>query len=215
MWGFGPFFCFLRRGTPPLRWLLRSAALAQEASAEVSHLSNVEKIITASLAGLGLELVEFERAPRGLLRVFIDKPLGEGAVTVEDCSRVSHQLTATFAVEGVDYDRLEVSSPGLDRLLKLPADFERFKGLPVRVRLYELVNNRKRFDALMVGLEDEKLEFRVVEVSPSKQPGAAKKTAQGATTKQVAQATDGEQQSNDVVRVHLAQIEKIRLIPQF
>jgi len=64
------------------------------------------------LAGLGYELVLLERAGRGQLRLFIDKP---GGITIDDCVAVSNHLTHLFTVENIDYDRLEVSSPGLDR----------------------------------------------------------------------------------------------------
>ena len=107
-------------------------------------------LIAATVEGLGYELVEVERSHRGrLLRVFIDLlpgkagpvPAGKarraaGAmITVEDCEKVSRQLTYAMTVENIDYDRLEVSSPGLDRPLTKAADFERFAGLEVSVKL--------------------------------------------------------------------------------
>ena len=92
-----------------------------------------------SVRGLGFELVEFERLAGGLLRVTIDVPwqggsAAERAVDVDDCERVTRQLQAVFEVEGVDYKRLEVSSPGLDRPLRREADFERFRGERVEIR---------------------------------------------------------------------------------
>ena len=80
------------------------------------------------LAGLGYELVMLERAGRGLIRIFIDKP---GGITIDDCVAVSNHLTHLFTVENIDYDRLEVSSPGLDRPLVKPQDYVRFAGEPV------------------------------------------------------------------------------------
>ncbi|ODU26622.1 MAG: ribosome maturation factor RimP [Thiobacillus sp. SCN 62-729] len=80
------------------------------------------------LAGLGYELVMLERAGRGLIRIFIDKP---GGITIDDCVAVSNHLTHLFTVENIDYDRLEVSSPGLDRPLVKPQDYARFAGEPV------------------------------------------------------------------------------------
>src|SRR5688500_19308526 len=77
---------------------------------------DLNELLESTLAGLGYELVDLERSPRGkLLRVFIDKPDG---VSVDDCVTVSNHLSRLLAVENVDYDRLEVSSPGLDRPLK-------------------------------------------------------------------------------------------------
>jgi hypothetical protein len=77
-------------------------------------------LIETTVTGLGYELVEFETSPRArLLRVFIDRPeaaqTDKSGISVEDCAAVSSQLSRVFMVENVDYDRLEVSSPGLDR----------------------------------------------------------------------------------------------------
>ena len=108
-------------------------------------------LIETTVTGLGYELVDIERSNRGkLIRVFIDltpeaaaaavdktprrKKMG-AMIAVEDCEKVSRQLTYAMTVENVDYDRLEVSSPGLDRPLNKAADFERFAGLEVNVKL--------------------------------------------------------------------------------
>ena len=96
-----------------------------------------------TLAGLGYELVDLEKSGKGLfLRVFIDKP---GGVNVDDCAAVSHHLTRWLAVEHIDYDRLEVSSPGLDRLLKKERDFVRFTGQKARIRLRIPVDGQRNF----------------------------------------------------------------------
>ena len=90
-------------------------------------------LLERTLPPLGYELVDVETTPKGrLIRVFIDKPEG---VDVEDCARVSQHLTRLFAVENVDFDRLEVSSPGLDRPLKKPDDFVRFAGQEAELRI--------------------------------------------------------------------------------
>ncbi|MBL8518243.1 MAG: ribosome maturation factor RimP [Betaproteobacteria bacterium] len=94
------------------------------------------------LAALGYELVDIEWGRQGLLRLFIDQPDG---IKVEDCVRVSNHLTRMFAVEGVEYDRLEVSSPGLDRPLRTLADFQRWRGQLAKVKLAVVVAGRKRF----------------------------------------------------------------------
>ena len=85
------------------------------------------------------------------MRLFIDSPKG---ISVEDCVRVSNHLTRAFAVEGIDYERLEVSSPGLDRPLKRLEDFERFAGAVATVRLKLPRNGRRRFEGRVVGVED-------------------------------------------------------------
>ena len=96
---------------------------------------NLEQLIEQTVIGLGYELVDFERANNGLLRVFIDEVTHAREVTVEDCDVVSRQLTYLVEVENINYERLEVSSPGMDRPLKKMSDFERFAQNMVSVRL--------------------------------------------------------------------------------
>jgi len=103
---------------------------------------DVVKLVETTVGGLGYELVDFERSGRGMLRVFIDKPEG---ISVDDCQTVSNQLTRLFLVENVTYDRLEVSSPGLDRPLKKEADFVRFAGEKVQLKLRMPLAGRKNF----------------------------------------------------------------------
>lgn len=88
-------------------------------------------LIEKTVVGLGYEFVELERAGRGMLRVFIDKAEGIG---VEDCATVSQQLTRLLNVEEIPYERLEISSPGLDRPLHKTAEFLRFMGREVKVK---------------------------------------------------------------------------------
>lgn len=85
-----------------------------------------------ALAGMGVELIDVERAAMGLLRVTIDK---EGGVRIEDCEQVSRQLSRVFEVENIDYRRLEVGSPGIDRPLRSEADFLRFAGTRIEIKL--------------------------------------------------------------------------------
>jgi len=110
------------------------------------------------LAGLGYELVMLERAGRGLMRIFIDKP---GGITIDDCVTVSNHLTHLFTVENIDYDRLEVSSPGLDRPLTKPQDFERFAGEMVTLKLRVPMENRRRLVGQLVGLEADQVRLVV------------------------------------------------------
>jgi len=98
----------------------------------------LQDIVSQTVAGLGYELVELERSAGGTLRVTIDFPWQPGSekfVNVEDCERVTRQLQYTLEVEEVDYKRLEVSSPGIDRPLRHEQDFERFAGEVVDVTL--------------------------------------------------------------------------------
>lgn len=101
----------------------------------------VEQIVT----GLGYDLVEIERSAAGLLRITIDLPwaappeasvpVPDQFVTVEDCEKVTRQLQFTLEVDGIEYKRLEVSSPGIDRPLRHEKDFERFVGQVVDITL--------------------------------------------------------------------------------
>lgn len=131
--------------------------------------------IERTVTGLGYELVDTERAPGGLLRVYIDKlagdqPAGEPAagepaagrpatpggsapdgmfITVDDCEKVTRQLQHVLEVEACAYERLEVSSPGLDRPLKKPADYARFIGEPIALTLKMPLNGRKKYQGVL------------------------------------------------------------------
>jgi ribosome maturation factor RimP len=113
-------------------------------------------LLERSVVGLGYEMVDLEVSNRGkLLRLFIDKPEG---INIDDCVFVSNQIGNVLAVENdIDYDRLEVSSPGLDRLLKKEADFLRFAGERVKVKLRMPVEGRKNFVGILRGLEQGEL----------------------------------------------------------
>jgi len=104
--------------------------------------------LETTLTGLGYELVDWERDGSGLLRIFIDSPRG---IAVEDCVLVSNQLTRLFAVENIDYDRLEVSSPGLDRPLKKLADYLRFEGHEAQLKLRMPIEGQRRFVGVLKG----------------------------------------------------------------
>ncbi|HRD35294.1 MAG TPA: ribosome maturation factor RimP [Rhodocyclaceae bacterium] len=113
---------------------------------------DVERLVEQVVSGLGYELVDFEPSPKGrMMRVFIDIERG---INVDDCATVSNQLTRVFEVENVDYDRLEVSSPGLDRPLKKLADFERFAGQQVQLRLRMPIGNQRNFVGELLGVAD-------------------------------------------------------------
>ncbi len=102
-----------------------------------------------ALASMDVELVDVEWGALGLLRVTIDRPEG---VRIEDCEQVSRHLSRVFEVENIDYRRLEVGSPGVDRPLKSEADFQRFVGEHVDVKLRNAVENRKVFSGVLVSV---------------------------------------------------------------
>ena len=120
------------------------------------------EIIEKTVVGLGFEVVDVEQSPRGrVLRVFIDKPEKVGGIDVDDCALVSNQLSRVLAVEEIDYDRLEISSPGLDRVLKKQVDFERFAGSEINLRLRLPVGGRRNFNGILHGMRDGKVHLTI------------------------------------------------------
>ena len=123
------------------------------------------ELIEKTVAGVGYELVDLEQAPQGVLRVYIDflpAEADKGNITVEDCEKVSHQLSHVLTVENANYERLEVSSPGLDRPLKKLTDYERFAGQEALVKLRMPMPgaaNRKSFQGILHAPEGDKLKL--------------------------------------------------------
>ena len=125
-------------------------------------------IIEQSALSLGLDLVDIERTPGGTLRVTVDWPwtpeLPEQKwINAEDCERLTRQLVYALEVDGIDYKRLEVSSPGIDRPLRTARDFERFSGeiidLTLKAAMGEAANglvsgNRKKFRGTLQAADD-------------------------------------------------------------
>lgn len=115
--------------------------------------------IVATVGGLGFDLVDIERAQRGLLRIFIDRLPGRSYsipgefITVDDCEQVTRQLQYVLEVEGMEYSRLEVSSPGLDRPLRSEADFQRFAGQAVSLTLKLAFKGRKSWQGVLMRAE--------------------------------------------------------------
>jgi ribosome maturation factor RimP len=108
----------------------------------------LEELLRKSVGALGYALADWELSSHGKqLRVFIEKSSVSsepgGGINVSDCEAVSRHLQRVFEVEGIDYDRLEVSSPGLDRKIKTSADFSRFAGYEADVHLRMLVDGRR------------------------------------------------------------------------
>jgi ribosome maturation factor RimP len=114
------------------------------------------ELIETTVSGLGYELVDLERSGGGMLRVYIDHTVDHAAgIAIEDCEKVTRQLQYVLEVENIDYDRLEVSSPGLDRPLKKLADFERFAGSEVSLTLKKPLDGRKSFRGILHAPEGE------------------------------------------------------------
>jgi ribosome maturation factor RimP len=120
---------------------------------------NLNGLLETTLGGMGYELVGVERPAKGrLLRIYIDKP---GGITVDDCAAVSNQVGRVLAVENVGYDRLEVSSPGLDRMLNGERDFVRFAGQMVRIKVRMPVDGQRNFVGVMRGAGAGRLQIEV------------------------------------------------------
>jgi len=141
---------------------------------------------------LGLRAGGYEREAGGLLRVTIENPDYERLINVEDCEKVSHQLSYTLPVENIPYERLEVSSPGLDRPVKSAADFERFSGMEVEMKLRVAVGSRKNFRGVLQGLLSGELN------SPDAKFGLLFEGADGAESQ---------------LEFSLAEVDKTRLVP--
>ena len=160
--------------------------------------------IERTVTGLGYELVDVERAPRGLLRVTIDRlpgAAGGDAVTVEDCEKVTRQLQHVLEVEGVAYERLEVSSPGLDRPLRVAAHYERFAGEQVEVTLKMPFQGRKKFAGVLQ--------------RPEAQPVAAEAGAEppAAVPADAWQLVFSEGKEEKVLEFSLDEVREARLVP--
>ena len=113
--------------------------------------ANLGELLERTLPPMGYELVDLEYGGRGgLVRVFIDKPDG---IDVDDCARVSNHLTRLFAVENVDFERLEVSSPGLDRPLRKLGDYTRFAGCEAQLTLTAPIDGAKRMKGIVRGTD--------------------------------------------------------------
>jgi ribosome maturation factor RimP len=124
-------------------------------------LAAIEQIIEACVEGLGYELVDVEFVGGGLLRVSIDLrdsdprallPIADVSIrriAIEDCEAVNRQLGHVLMVEDYDYQRLEIASPGLDRPLRKPGDYERFEGFTVAIKLRTAFKGRKNFEGVL------------------------------------------------------------------
>ena len=120
---------------------------------------DISDLLESTLSGMGYELVDYDRPNKGRqLRVFIDKPEG---ITIDDCAFVINQLSRVLAVEEIDYDRLEVSSPGMDRPLKRAKDFNRFAGEKAKVRVRVPINGQRNFVGILRGADDHRLNLEV------------------------------------------------------
>jgi ribosome maturation factor RimP len=171
--------------------------------------------IERTVGGLGYELVDVERLPAGLLRVTLDS---SGGIRLEDCERVSRQLSHWLAVEGVDYDRLEVSSPGLDRPLKRARDFGRFIGAEVQVQLTAPIAvegasaGRKRLRGRLLEVGGAAGSERM-KLALTPEEAAAEKAGSRAPVK-ARKSVAAKQKPVVVVEFALSDVDKAKLVPE-
>jgi len=160
-------------------------------------LNTIRDIAGRVAAAHGIEIVEVELRGGGkarTLRITIDKHEG---VTHEDCANVSREVSTILDVEdavpGAPYT-LEVSSPGLDRKLQRPEEFERFTGSRIKVMTREPVNGNRHFEGRLENFADGKLMLEIVTGKKKPKPGHA--------------------QPGQKVEIELANVEKANVVPE-
>ena len=123
-------------------------------------MDDLETLIEKLVTQLGYELVDFETVNGGqILRIYIDK--GD-LIDIEDCTKVSNHVNNVLSVEtDYDYERLEVSSPGLDRVIKKLSDFDRFKGQKIKIKTRIAIENRKNFKGTLFGTKGESIMIEI------------------------------------------------------
>ena len=173
---------------------------------------NWQSAVERTVTGLGYDLVDAEKSADGLLRVLIDHPQVADAdaaqpfITVDDCEKVTRQLQHVLEVDGCTYERLEVSSPGLDRPLKKAADYARFAGEQIELTLKVPFKGRKKYQGELQ-VQDEALalaaQWRIVLIA---EPGVKPTRAQ-------LRATAGAVQSDQALDFSLDEVREARLVP--
>jgi ribosome maturation factor RimP len=129
--------------------------------------AKVHTLIESTLVEQGYELIEaeFVRA-RGLWRVYIDRTdsrRGVDRINVDDCSAMTEKLLDVFEAEGIEYEYLEVSSPGMDRALTKPDHFARFAGEMIKLTIEPAFNNLRKLQGELIGLESNEVRVLVDE----------------------------------------------------
>ena len=174
--------------------------------------------IDRTVQGLGYDLVDVDMTAGGLLRVYIDRlpgqiyPSGPGElVTIEDCELVTRQLLFVLEVEAAVYERLEVSSPGLDRPLRKPSDWTRFAGNEVEVTLRQPFQGRRKWSGRLAARDAGAFSL-VLPSEPLSKTQAAKQAK--AAAKSAGLATDAaERQAERTLDFVLDEIREARLVP--
>jgi len=174
---------------------------------------NWQRAVEDTVTGLGYDLVDAEKSAGGLLRVFIDHlPPSTEPITVDDCEKVTRQLQHVLEVEGASYERLEVSSPGLDRPLKKAADYARFVGEQVELTLKLPFKGRKKYSGELQALGNgDEAGWRLVLVNEKQTHTRATKRAAAQVSAQPAAADEGS--SDLALDFSLDEVREARLVP--
>ena len=166
-------------------------------------MTNWQRAVEDTVTGLGYDLVDAEKSAGGLLRVLIDHlPPSEEAITVDDCEKVTRQLQHVLEVEAASYERLEVSSPGLDRPLKKAADYARFAGEQIELTLKLPFKGRKKYQGELQALGDG---WRLVLLD--------EKQSHTRATKRAAAQTPADAGSDLALDFSLDEVREARLVP--
>jgi ribosome maturation factor RimP len=177
---------------------------------------NWQSAVERTVTGLGYELVDAEKSAGGLLRVLIDHPqaapegVAQPFITVDDCEKVTRQLQHVLEVDGCAYERLEVSSPGLDRPLKKAADYARFAGEQIELTLKVPFKGRKKYRGELQAQVDSQNEGSHWRIVLAEDAGAAKPTrAQLRAARGEADGGSGAQ----ALDFSLDEVREARLVP--
>lgn len=204
-------------GVWPIFFYLFSGIVSFSCGRTFKHMTarteDLSGVIEQTLSGMGFEMVAFDRLPGSLLRVTIDTEK-EGGVTVNDCEAVSNQLTALFTVEDIDYERLEVTSPGVERPLKKAKDWKRFEGSEAHVELFAPMHaegfpeaGRRKLDGKILSVSgdagSETVRFEYTGQKPFRTPSQAFRDRKNGRSAESASAVTVEFLLADVEQAHL------------
>jgi ribosome maturation factor RimP len=178
---------------------------------------NWQRAVEDTVTGLGYDLVDAEKSAGGLLRVLIDQLPGtvgseglEAVITVDDCEKVTRQLQHVLEVEGCTYERLEVSSPGLDRPLKKAADYARFVGEQIELTLKMPFQGRKKYSGELQALGEG---WRLVMAGDKLTHTRATRRAAGGAGKAAEIAGAADAAADLALDFSLDEVREARLVP--
>lgn len=197
---------------------INSTSSANSANNNKINQLHLSQIITTALNGLGFSLVDLELSARGkLIRVFMEHADLVSEVNTQNCADVSNHLVRLFEVENIDFDRLEISSPGLDRVLKSLPDFVRFIGKDVQLKTRTPVENQRNFRGNIKNVDSEKnlilLDLNATKINDEKDKDRNKNKNAKKNNKNLVE-NENISNNNNYVEINFNNIDKARLIPR-